>query len=48
MDVCEFRIAMEWAKHLEKENGDLNAKLHFQVDDLKESTKSIEHMQLNI
>jgi hypothetical protein len=28
MDACELIITMEWAKRLEKENVDLNAKLY--------------------
>jgi hypothetical protein len=44
MDACELKIAKEWTKCLEKENVDLDAKLHSQVDDLKESTKTIEHL----
>jgi hypothetical protein len=36
MDAREFIIVMEWTKHLKKENVDLDTKLHFQVDDLRE------------
>ncbi len=48
MDTCELRITTKWAKHLKKENGDLDAKLHSQIDDVWESTKTIECLQLSI
>ncbi len=48
MDVHELKIAMEWAKRLEKENVDLDTKLHSQADDLKEFIKTLERLQLNI
>ncbi len=48
MDACELRITIEWAKHFENENVDLDAKLHSKVDDLRKSTKSIERLQLNV
>jgi len=44
MDVCELKIAKERAKCLERENADLDAKLNSQVDDLKESIKTIKHL----
>ncbi len=48
MDVHELIIAMEQTKHLKKENVELNIRLRPQVDDLKESTGTIERLQLNI
>jgi len=42
MDVHEFKITTNWAKRMEKETTDLDAKLRSQVDDLKKSTKTIE------
>jgi septal ring factor EnvC (AmiA/AmiB activator) len=48
MDVHEFKITTNWAKRMEKETTDLDAKLRSQVDDLKKSTKTIECIQLNV
>jgi hypothetical protein len=48
MDVHELRIATEWAKCLKMENVDLDTKLHSQEDNLKESTETIECLQLSI
>jgi hypothetical protein len=47
MDVCELKIARKQAKHLEKENADLDVKLRSQVDDLKKSIETIERLQLS-
>ncbi len=44
MDARKLIIAMKQAKHLEKENVDLNTRLLSQVDDLKESIETIEHL----
>jgi hypothetical protein len=48
MDACELRIAIERTKHLEKENDNLDTRLCSQANDLRESTKTIKHLQLNI
>jgi hypothetical protein len=48
MDACEFRIAIERTKHLEKENDNLNTRLCSQANDLREFTKTIKHLQLSI
>jgi hypothetical protein len=48
MDACKFIIVMKQVKHLERENVDLDTRLRSQVDDLRESIKTIEHMQLSI
>ncbi len=48
MDVHEFKITTNWAKRMEKETTDLDAKLRSQVDDLKKSAKTIECIQLNV
>jgi hypothetical protein len=48
MDARKLIIAMKQAKHLEKENVDLNTRLRSQANDLRESTETIEHLQLNI
>jgi hypothetical protein len=48
MDAHEFIITTKRAKCLEKENVDLNARLHSQVDNLRESTETIERLQLSI
>ncbi len=48
MDVCEFKITIEWTKRLKKENADLNTRLHSKANDLKKSTKTIERLQLSV
>lgn len=48
MDAHELIITTKRAKCLEKENVDLNVTLHSQVDNLKESTETIERLQLSI
>jgi hypothetical protein len=48
MDVHELRIAMEWTKRLERENVDLDTKLHSQANDLREFIKTLKRRQLNI
>jgi hypothetical protein len=44
MDACELMIAIEWTKHLEKENVNLNTRLNSQVDNLREFTKTIKYL----
>jgi hypothetical protein len=46
MDAHELHIATKPAKHLEKENVNLNTKLCSQAEDLRKSTETIEHLQL--
>ncbi len=48
MDVHELHIATKGAKRLEKENENLNIKLHSQIDDLGKSIETIEHLQLSV
>jgi hypothetical protein len=48
MDACEFIITIEWAKRLEKENVNSNTRLCSQIDNLRESSTTIERLQLNI
>jgi hypothetical protein len=48
MDAHKNKIAMEWAKHLKRENVDLDAILHSLAENLRESTKTIERLQLII
>jgi hypothetical protein len=48
MDAQKNKIAMEWVKHLKRKNVDLDAILHSQADNLRESTKTIERLQLSI
>ncbi len=48
MDACKLKIAMGRAKCLEKDNGELEAKLHSQTNNLKLSTKTIKYFQLSI
>jgi hypothetical protein len=48
MDVHELIIAMEQNKHLKKENVELNIRMRPQVNNLKESTETIKHLQFNI
>jgi hypothetical protein len=47
-DACKLKIATKQIKCLEKENVNLNTRLHSQVDDLKEYIETIECLQLNI
>jgi hypothetical protein len=48
MDAHELEITMDRTKHLEKDNGELEAKLCSQVHNLKQSIETINHLQLNI
>jgi hypothetical protein len=42
MDAREFKIARKRAKHLEKENVDLDVRLRSQINDLNKSIETIE------
>jgi hypothetical protein len=48
MDARELKIARKWAKHLEKENADLDVRLRSQINDLNKSIETIKRLQLNV
>ncbi len=48
MDAHEFKIAKDRIEHLEKENGELEAKLRSQANDLKQSIETIKCFQQSI
>jgi FtsZ-binding cell division protein ZapB len=48
LNVCGFRIAINWAKHFEKERMDLDVRLCSQAYDFRKSIETIERLQLNV
>ncbi len=48
MDAHELKIAIQWAKRLEKENVDLYVGLCSHVDNLKKPIETLECLQFNV
>jgi hypothetical protein len=48
MDMHELKIMTKWAKHFEKENTNLDVRLHSQAKNLKKTIETIEWLQLSV